>query len=98
MSQVYILFLTLGFVFSFSVSNLPTIKYFYASAGIYKVTKESCSRYLTIAAKVGSFLLQNNPWTGDSDGTTSDVQILCNLAGTILSDIKETEIGGLQLF
>ena len=53
----------------------------------------SCSSYLKTAAKVGSFLLQNIPWTEDSDGATPDVQVLCNLAGEILSDIKETEIG-----
>ena len=46
-----------------------------------------------MGAKLSSFLLKNNPWTRSSDGARSDVQILCNLAGTILADIKETELG-----
>ena len=63
------------------------------AGGIYKVIKRHCSSYLTMGAKLSSFLLKNNPWTRSSDGARSDVQILCNLAGTILSDIKETELG-----
>ena len=69
---------------------------------------EHCCQYLKTAAKVGSFLLQNIPWTDNSDGARSEVQVLCKLAGTILSDIKETDIGefnfkistivGLKLF
>ena len=57
------------------------------------MVKNNCSHYLKRAKKVASFLLQNNPWTGDSDGASSDVKVLCNLAGTILSDVKKTEIG-----
>ena len=70
--------------------------------------KGLCSSYLTTAAKVASFLLQNIPWSSDSNSARSDVRKLCNLAGTILSDIKETDIGefnfkistivGLKLF
>ena len=78
------------------------MKHVYTSGGIYKVTKEQvghchllehCCQYLKTAAKVGSFLLQNIPWTDNSDGARSEVQVLCKLAGTILSGIKETEIG-----
>lgn len=55
-----------------------------------------CSKYLKTAAKVGSFVLQNIPWAGDADGATPDMQVLCNLAGKILSDIKETELGDVK--
>ena len=57
------------------------------------MVKNNCSHYLTTAKKVASFLLQNNPWTGDSGGASLEVKVLYNLAGTILSDVKETEIG-----
>ena len=56
-----------------------------------------CSSYLKTAAKVGSFVLQNIPWAGDADGATPDMQVLCNLAGKILSDIKETELGEIKV-
>ena len=55
--------------------------------------KESCSRYLSLAARVASFLLQNAPWAGQTGAAKSEMQVLCDLAGTILSEIKETEIG-----
>ena len=57
------------------------------------MVKNNCSHYLTTAKPVVAYLLQNNPWTGDSDGASSEVKVLCNLAGTILSDVKKTEIG-----
>ena len=69
---------------------------FYSAGDSYKVIRGLCSSYLKTAAKVGSFLLQNIPWTDDSDGATPDVQALCNLADKILSDIKETEIGKVR--
>ena len=55
--------------------------------------KDRCSRYLSAAAKVASFLLQNGEWAGQPSAAKSEVQVLCDLAGTILSEIKETEIG-----
>ena len=48
------------------------------------------------AAKVTSFLLQNIPWDS-KDNVKSDMQVLTELAGSILSDIKETELGKIVL-
>ena len=69
----------------------------YSVGGSYKEIQGLCSKYLKTAAKVGSFLLQNIPWAGDADGATPDIQVLCNLAGKILSDIKETELGEVKV-
>ena len=72
------------------------VNYYYSVGGSYKEIQGLCSKYLKTAAKVGSFLLQNIPWAGDADGATPDIQVLCNLAGKILSDIKETELGEVE--
>ena len=60
---------------------------------MHNEAKKLCSEYLPVAFKVASFVLQNLPGTG----TNEDVKVLCNLTGTVLSDIKQTEIGWLQL-
>merc|ERR1719494_502483 len=57
------------------------------TGGMYDVAEKLCSDYLPVAAKVASFVLKNLP------GTNEDVKVLCNLTGTLLSDIKQTEIG-----
>ena len=44
------------------------------------------------ATKVASFVITNLPWE-NSDNVKSDMQVLCELAGKIMSDIKETELG-----
>ena len=55
--------------------------------------KDNCSGYLKKAARVAFFCLQNSSWTGDS----KDMQVLCKLADKILSDIKKTELGRLNM-
>ena len=59
---------------------------------MYDIAKKLSSDYLPVAAKVASFVLKNLP------GTNEDVKVLCNLTGTLLSDIKQTEIGWLQFW
>ena len=44
------------------------------------------------ATKVASFVITNLPWE-NSDNVKSDMQVLCELAGKIMSDIKDTELG-----
>ena len=53
---------------------------------------QNIEKYTELAAKVTSFLLQNLPWDS-KDTVKSDMQVLTDLAGTILSNIKETELG-----
>ena len=65
------------------------------SGGIYDVVKDLCSLFLPIA-KQFAFVLQNLPWPDNSDGPRSQAEVLCKLAGTILSDIENTEIGKLH--
>ena len=61
--------------------------------GLYRDIKGQCSKYLMLAAKVAGFLFQNSPWSSSSDGVKSDLQVLLDLAGKILSGTKETELG-----
>lgn len=62
------------------------------TGGIWEVLNQQCGKFLEVAAKVASFVLQNNPWNSKDDITT-DVKVLWDLAGTILSDIKATSLG-----
>ena len=53
-----------------------------------------CSDFLGKAAKLASYVLQNIPW--GSNTMKSDLQVVCDLGGKILSDVKDTAIGNTK--
>ena len=57
---------------------------------------QNIGKYMKPAAKLTSFLLKNIP-LDCKDNVKSDMQVLTELAGSILSDIKETELGKMVL-
>ena len=66
------------------------------TGGSSEAVKNSCSHFLSMAKQMSSFVLQNIPWPESTGGPRAHVEVLYKLSGTILSDIKETEIGRLS--
>ena len=53
---------------------------------------DACKSFLPTAGKIASSVLGKIPWGGEGDGK-SDIQVLCNLTSTLLSELKDTNLG-----